>query len=187
MNFITIGEKQESLLLGMYILSRRAAVHLSNSILDPVRSISHTHKSDISILAGKRLLENYNRLEWLKMAYFKDKFPNNQNFPNLDRLEHQLCAEFDIPSLKEVSRKREIVICRQFIMVIAKKTTKMSLAAIGEKYGGKDHATVLHALKTIPNVINQNESRSNRLRDFAIENSIEVRGVKRNLYELLGG
>jgi chromosomal replication initiator protein len=51
------------------------------------------------------------------------------------------------------SRKREIVWARQLAMFILRKKTKMSLSKIGELCGNKDHATVLHACKSISNLI----------------------------------
>jgi chromosomal replication initiator protein len=38
-------------------------------------------------------------------------------------------------------------------MYFAKNMTKASLASIGAAIGGKDHATVLHACKTVNNLI----------------------------------
>jgi chromosomal replication initiator protein len=37
-------------------------------------------------------------------------------------------------------------------MYFAKKMTKSSLASIGSHCGGKDHATVLHACRTVNNL-----------------------------------
>jgi len=54
--------------------------------------------------------------------------------------------------VKEKTRKREVVFCRQLIMYFMKQYTKDSLASIGGHFG-KDHATVLHACKTINNLI----------------------------------
>jgi chromosomal replication initiator protein len=42
---------------------------------------------------------------------------------------------------------------RQIAMYFAKNLTKSSLATIGSQIGGKDHATVLHACKTVNNLI----------------------------------
>ena len=50
------------------------------------------------------------------------------------------------------TRKREIVQARQICMFFAKSMTKVSLASIGEEFGGKDHATVLHANRTVKNL-----------------------------------
>lgn len=51
------------------------------------------------------------------------------------------------------SRKREIVQPRQIAMFFAKKMTKHSLAQIAFEIGQKDHATVLHASKTVQNLM----------------------------------
>ncbi|MGN0033731.1 MAG: chromosomal replication initiator protein DnaA [Candidatus Limimorpha sp.] len=51
------------------------------------------------------------------------------------------------------TRKRNVVQARQLSMFFAKKYTKASLVVIGEKCGKKDHATVIHALKTIENLL----------------------------------
>lgn len=61
----------------------------------------------------------------------------------------------DIPveAILNKSRKRELVIARQITMTLAKKYTTFSLAKIGQDVAGKDHATVLHACKTINNLI----------------------------------
>jgi len=37
-------------------------------------------------------------------------------------------------------------------MYFSKSMTKSSLAAIGSQIGGKDHATVLHACRTVANL-----------------------------------
>ena len=49
------------------------------------------------------------------------------------------------------SRKRTRVIARprQVAMWLAKELTAMSLPAIGEAFGGRDHTTVLHACRTV--------------------------------------
>jgi len=51
------------------------------------------------------------------------------------------------------TRKREIVQARQVSMYFAKMLTKLSLTNIGMMIGGKDHSTVLHAMRTVKNLI----------------------------------
>jgi len=51
------------------------------------------------------------------------------------------------------TRKREIVKARQIAMFFAKLKSKKSLNYIGKSIGGKDHATVLHAIKVVNNLI----------------------------------
>ena len=56
------------------------------------------------------------------------------------------------------SRKQEIVQVRQIAMYLAKKYTDCSFAHIGKIIGGKDHATVMHACKTVKDQIETSKS-----------------------------
>jgi chromosomal replication initiator protein len=60
--------------------------------------------------------------------------------------------EMDVTTLQSKTRKRHIVQARQLAMFFAKKFTKASLASIGTQIGKRDHATVLHACKTVDNL-----------------------------------
>lgn len=55
--------------------------------------------------------------------------------------------------LLSAKRTREVAQARQIAMYLCKQHTKTPLAGIGAALGGKNHATVLHACKTIPNLI----------------------------------
>ena len=57
-----------------------------------------------------------------------------------------------IEKINANKRDREVVQPRQICMFFAKKYTKHPLATIGEHCGGRDHATVLHAIRTISNL-----------------------------------
>ncbi|MBS3992370.1 MAG: chromosomal replication initiator protein DnaA [Bacteroidetes bacterium] len=60
--------------------------------------------------------------------------------------------EIDVPTLQSNTRKRHVVQARQLAMYFSKKMTKSSLASIGSQIGKRDHATVLHACKTVDNL-----------------------------------
>lgn len=61
--------------------------------------------------------------------------------------------QIDTETLQSKTRKRHIVQARQLAMFFAKKYTKNSLANIGSLIGDRDHATVLHACKTVDNLV----------------------------------
>ena len=42
---------------------------------------------------------------------------------------------------------------RQIAIFLSRKLTSGSLVSIGEKFGGKDHATVIHSIKKIEEVM----------------------------------
>lgn len=74
---------------------------------------------------------------------------------SIDYIQKIVCDYFGIPvdQINSKTRKREIVQVRQLSMFFAKKMTNSSLSTIGQHCGNKDHATVLHACRTINNLI----------------------------------
>lgn len=65
-----------------------------------------------------------------------------------------VCIEEGISpaSVVQVTRKREVVRVRQICMALSKIFTNASLATIGVELGNKDHATVLHSVRTVNNL-----------------------------------
>jgi len=59
----------------------------------------------------------------------------------------------------KVKRKyKGYVIPRQIAMYLSRKLTNASLLEIGEKFGGKDHSTVLHSIKKVEERISKDPS-----------------------------
>ena len=75
-------------------------------------------------------------------------------------IQETVCKYFNLEqsSIQTNSRKREIVQARQITMFLAKKYTDCSFSHIGKIVGKKDHATVLHACKTIKDQIETNKT-----------------------------
>lgn len=70
---------------------------------------------------------------------------------NIDLIQQTVCTfyELDPKLLQSKTRKREIALARQIAMFLSKKYTDLSFSRIGDCIGKRDHATVLHACKTI--------------------------------------
>ena len=84
-----------------------------------------------------------------------DKFvKNTKKEVSIDYIQKVVSDYFqmDVETLQSKTRKRHIVQARQLAMFFAKKYTKASLASIGSQIGKRDHATVLHACKTVDNL-----------------------------------
>lgn len=79
---------------------------------------------------------------------------------SIDNIQEVVCSQLKLERklLFSKSRKREIVQARQIAMYLAKKHTEYSLSRIGEVLGRKDHATVLHACKTVKNQMDYDKS-----------------------------
>lgn len=69
----------------------------------------------------------------------------------IDVIQNVVCNFYNIkPELiHSASRKREIVQARQVTMYLSKQYTEMPFAQIGSLIGKKNHATVLHACRTV--------------------------------------
>lgn len=50
------------------------------------------------------------------------------------------------------AKKREIANARMIAMVLVRKHTNLSLKSIGKEFGGRDHTTVIHAERAVPDL-----------------------------------
>jgi len=108
----------------------------------------------ISLLAQSSLNKKTITLELARQMI--DKFvKNTAREISIDYIQKVVCDYFNIPveMINSKTRKREIVQARQLSMYFSKKHTKASLASIGLHCGNKDHATVLHACRTVNNLV----------------------------------
>lgn len=73
---------------------------------------------------------------------------------SIEYIQKIICDYFkiSIDQINTTCRKREISQARQLSMFFARKYTKLPLSSIGEHCGKRDHATVLHACRTIENL-----------------------------------
>ncbi|MEO6884199.1 MAG: chromosomal replication initiator protein DnaA [Bacteroidia bacterium] len=125
--------------------------YLAYSITNNVRELEGAL---ISLLAQSSLNKKAITMELAKSMI--DKFvKNTAREVSIDYIQKVVCDYFDLPLelLKSKTRKREVVQARQIAMYFAKSMTKSSLANIGLHCGGKDHATVLHACRTVNNLM----------------------------------
>lgn len=70
---------------------------------------------------------------------------------SVDQIVNAVCKHYGVKTtdIAAKSRKSNIVKARQVAMFLAKSYTDYSAAQIGSMIGNRDHATVLHALKTV--------------------------------------
>jgi chromosomal replication initiator protein len=57
--------------------------------------------------------------------------------------------------LQGANRSRTLVNARQIAMYLCRELTELSLPRIGASFGGKDHTTVMHAVKKITNLMSE--------------------------------
>jgi chromosomal replication initiator protein len=69
----------------------------------------------------------------------------------VDKIIKEVSSYFSIKAsdIKSSKRVKSIIVPRQVAIYLSRKLTDFSLASIGDKFGGKDHATVMHSVKKI--------------------------------------
>lgn len=70
---------------------------------------------------------------------------------SIESIQRRVAEGFDIRITDMTSKRRpaNIAVPRMVAMYLSRKLTSKSLQEIGESFGGRDHGTVLHAVKTV--------------------------------------
>jgi len=69
-----------------------------------------------------------------------------------------------ISDIKSPKRLKAVVLPRQIAMYLSRQLTSSSYPEIGERFGGKDHSTIIHAIRKIEKLIEE---------DFQLRSTIE--------------
>ena len=136
----------------------RDGLEISDEVIDYVAknvkvNVRELEGAVISLIAQSSFNKKEITIELAKSVV--EKFvKNTKREVSIDYIQKIVSEYFqmDVSTLQSKTRKRHIVQARQLAMFFAKKFTKASLASIGSQIGHRDHATVLHACKTVDNL-----------------------------------
>jgi chromosomal replication initiator protein len=70
---------------------------------------------------------------------------------SIEKIIETVADYYKVPvnNIREKNRRKEVAFCRQLAMYIVKSFTNYSLKSIGLHFGGRDHSTVIHAIRKI--------------------------------------
>ena len=93
----------------------------------------------------------------------KDVVSNQRIDISIEEIQRVVCQYYKIPDdlLRGKSRKKEIAFARQLAMYLSKQMTRYSLKSIGLHFGGRDHTTVIHAIRTIDSQLKNTQNDMN--------------------------
>jgi chromosomal replication initiator protein len=144
------------------ILKRKAfndGIELPDEVIDYVASRVKTNIREmeglfISLIAQSSLNKKAITIDLARQLIERFVHSSTQEV-SVEYIVNVICNHLNIAVEKfySKSKKREMVQARQLAMHFAKKYTKCSLDAIGQQCGGKDHSTVIYALKTVSNLL----------------------------------
>ncbi len=156
------------------ILLRKAAEIGLELPIDVINYIARNITRNIRELEGAlvRLLAQatYTKQEInedLAKQALKDFIRRPHTTLSIDRVQKLVCEYFGIDQhrLHEKTKKREIVQVRQLAMYLCRELD-YTHKAIGLQFGGRDHSTVVHAIKSVNNLIETDNNYRNRFTDI---------------------
>ena len=88
----------------------------------------------------------------------KDILVDKTKVVTVEEIQKTVAHHFNvkISDLKSKKRLQALVLPRQIAMYLSRRLTACSFPEIGEKFGGKDHSTIIHAIKKIDKKISEN-------------------------------
>ncbi len=128
-------------------------------ILNRVIAFSRVHNKVLTVNDCKNIL--------------KDIF-NQVKIITVDKIQNIVSNYFNIPLNEMLSQRRSRPLARprQIAMYLAKKMTTRSLPEIGRRFANRDHTTVIHAVKTITRLSEQDDEMKkniNQIKDLLLE------------------
>ncbi len=108
-----------------------------------------------SSLTGKKL--NLETVEELLRDVLMEEA---QRLITVDGIQKRVADYYQLRTSDMVSKRRpaNIAFPRQIAMYLSRILTKHSLQEIGENFGGRDHGTVIHACRSVENMMEQDQS-----------------------------
>lgn len=102
-------------------------------------------------LREKIKLLRYEMTELLHRFEWVDVEKENSARPKIAQIQQAVCKFYGITmtDIKSARRSTSVVHARQIAMYLCKTLTLRSLKEVGRLFGGKDHSTVIHAVKKI--------------------------------------
>ena len=129
-------------------------IRMLEGCLIRIGAFSSLTKTPIDLISAKDVLKNI--------------IKSKEEIISIDAIQKVVATFFNIKiSDFKVKRKNKgFVIPRQIAIFISRKLTNSSLIEIGEKFGGKDHSTVLHSIKKVEERMSKDPSFKEMMDNF---------------------
>ncbi|MBR5872409.1 MAG: chromosomal replication initiator protein DnaA [Oscillospiraceae bacterium] len=122
------------------------AEYIANNLKSNIRQLEGAVKN---IKANSLIYDNKPISIMMAQAAIRDILNDNQPIPvTISKIISEVGRTFNISEqdIKSNKRAANISKARQVAMYVIKDITQMSMAAIGEEFGGRDHSTVVYAI-----------------------------------------
>ena len=132
-------------------LKQEVMEFLANKITNNVREM----EGALNRLAVHASIQDSELSVDLVKDVLKDLLRTNSRKITIDEIQKKVVEHYNIKlsDMHSPRRSRSVARPRQVAMYLAKSITTRSLPEIGRKFGGRDHTTVIHAIKTIEEIM----------------------------------
>lgn len=145
------------------LLPDEVALFLASSASTNVRELEGMliRLGAVSSLTGKNITLDMAR------EVLKDIIVDKTKEVSVEMIQKYVADHFNIKvaDLKSDKRTKALVVPRQIAIYLCRDMTKASYPDIGDKFGGKDHSTIIHSVKKVDKLLTQ---------DFELKNTIET-------------
>jgi len=134
------------------VLPNEVGLYIAKNTTSNIRELEGTLTN---IIAHAKLLNAEISLDLAKEV-LKNIVKNQDNrFVTIESIQKEVANFFGmrVQDLKSARKQKNIAVPRQITMYLARRYTGASYPEIGEKFGGKDHSTVIHAVKKIEKLL----------------------------------
>jgi len=96
----------------------------------------------------------------LTQEVLRDLLRANDRRTSIEEIKKKICQRYSLrmSELEGARRQRAIARPRQISMYLCKKLTSKSLPEIGRAFGGRDHTTIIHAVRTVEKLMQEDNS-----------------------------
>ena len=161
--------QEKAKILGVYLLDD-VAFYIAKSLKSNVRELEGALNK---LLAYSRFQNSDVSLEMAKVA-LRDLITSPRGILTVENIQ-KVVADYYKVKVSDLYGKRRlanVVLPRQVAMYLSKELTQKSLPDIGEAFGGRDHTTVLYAVKKIAQEKNVNPQLNHHL--HVLEQTLNV-------------
>lgn len=139
--------------------------YIAENVSDSVRELEGIVTS---LLAHSIILKREIDMDLAERIVRKSVACSESKPVTIETIISKVCEHYNIEesAIHTKTRKREIVQVRQIAMFLAKKHTDHSASKIGQFIGKRDHATVLHACKTVKDLIEVDKNFKNEIEEI---------------------
>jgi chromosomal replication initiator protein len=147
-------------------LPNDVALYLAQNTTSNIRELEGTLTN---IIAHAKLLKTEITLDLAKEVLRTILKHQDKKSLSIESIQREVANFYSlkVQDMKSNKKQKNISLPRQIAMYLSRRYTGASYPEIGEKFGGKDHSTVIHAVKKIEQNMGQDPSLENTVKSLS--------------------